>query len=146
MAKKDYFDNVMSSRFVTNRIVFRILGDGDEIRVVEKNYREEISLNKGKVGRRTKIDGVSYSIADVFEEENALVMILEDPEKFEARRALELEEEKAAAKAENEEIPAESPAKEKKEWEDDDTDDVGISCETEEVSEADLDSQPFEMS
>lgn len=149
MAKKDYFDNVMSSRYVTSRIVFRILGEGDKILTVEKDYGDrEISLNKNKIGKRTRVDGVSYAITDIFEEETALVMVLEDPEKYEARRALELEEKKNIPSEDAENVlPEEKPAKERKEWEDaDDDGDVGLSCENEETSDADLDSPGIEVS
>ena len=74
---KNYFDGVTRGRFVTRRIVFRIVGEGDEITVVEKDYGDmDVSLNRNKVGKRTRVDGVSYAISDVFEEESALVMIL----------------------------------------------------------------------
>lgn len=128
------YAGVTSRRFETRRLVFHIMNDSDDgFSTAEKKYDHDVSFNPGKIGKHTRVDGVRYAIADVFEEGDSLVMILESPERFEERMRVELAE--RAAREEQEKTEEAGKPKtaepERKEWEDDDApdDSYGVSDE-----------------
>ena len=103
--KKDYIAAATSERYTSNELVLRVSENG-ECRDVLKKYDADVSFNKNKFGKKTKLDGKTYVILDIFMEEGRVVMTVTDPEtaapileKAERERAEKEAAEKMAAEA-----------------------------------------------